>query len=669
MAQRALVLLSGLGKGKVFPLSAERVTIGRSDECGVMLDDTDVSREHAALVREGAEYRLQDLQSRNGTRINGLRIQDKLLTPGDRIQFGLVEARYEASQPAVAKTVAVAPLPQVVPPPPTPARPAPTLPPAPPVAAPPSPAVPVVIPAATEPTRETTALKEQVAVLTRQNEQLMATVTTARAEAERNLTSLRTDLQSSQTELARTREQAGRVAELSRELQELRSRLADLDATSAQFQQAQARLAEVERLNRELGARIAAQQDREQEAGRQSETELARLREQLAGMQRERENVRRQLAQAVQPQQRNQDLVEQLAAVRRELAQVRQPVTEPTVVAVDKTAPAEAVARPAAGERAQEFERVQAALREASTQFEQLGDTAGDGRNWAEEKQNAMARLKALQARLTETEPLDDQRALIALRRVKEDLARVRTDWRQVGVEMIPGQTTPGGRTATGKRRAYPRLVWAGSAIILVLGIALVLTNRERRPSTPVEVAVASPPAPAPRREEAQERYTDPEGRFTCDVPRGWTIEAHTDETRSRVKFVSGNDEIRVMSYGADWPPLRDQDLSEAEKTIASMLRLDIEGGEYAQVLERRLREVEGVAALQLRLKLAVGAAEWQLCVLLFRNRGREHLVTLYVRSPEQEEYLHVVFDQFLAGFVSLAAQPPEQTVSAPPVS
>jgi FHA domain/Domain of unknown function (DUF1707) len=69
------------------------VTLGRSRECDCVVSDPSVSRRHAELRSEGGRWLLRDLGSRNGTRVNDLRVLEETeVHPGDRVSFG--EARY-----------------------------------------------------------------------------------------------------------------------------------------------------------------------------------------------------------------------------------------------------------------------------------------------------------------------------------------------------------------------------------------------------------------------------------------------------------------------------------------------------------------------------------------------------------------------------------------------
>jgi two-component system cell cycle sensor histidine kinase/response regulator CckA len=83
-----LTVVEGRAVGRKFKVEGA-ATIGRSPDATVMLDDPEVSRLHARLVRSDAgDYVLEDLQSRNGTFVNGVRAERRLLAYGDKIRFG-----------------------------------------------------------------------------------------------------------------------------------------------------------------------------------------------------------------------------------------------------------------------------------------------------------------------------------------------------------------------------------------------------------------------------------------------------------------------------------------------------------------------------------------------------------------------------------------------------
>jgi len=82
--------------GTVHDLIDEAITIGRGPDNTIIVNDPSVSTHHAQLLMEAETYRLKDLDSTNGTRVNGKPVTETLLRFDDRIRFGAAEARYEA---------------------------------------------------------------------------------------------------------------------------------------------------------------------------------------------------------------------------------------------------------------------------------------------------------------------------------------------------------------------------------------------------------------------------------------------------------------------------------------------------------------------------------------------------------------------------------------------
>ncbi len=81
----------------------EAITIGRGPDNTIVVNDPSISTHHAQLLLEGDTYRLKDLDSTNGTRVNGKPVTETVLRLDDRIRFGAAEARYESSQLAGSK--------------------------------------------------------------------------------------------------------------------------------------------------------------------------------------------------------------------------------------------------------------------------------------------------------------------------------------------------------------------------------------------------------------------------------------------------------------------------------------------------------------------------------------------------------------------------------------
>ncbi|MGQ0508460.1 MAG: FHA domain-containing protein [Myxococcaceae bacterium] len=91
----ALLLLSGPSAGLRHEVVNES-TLGRSPSCEIPLEDGRVSRRHAKIFVKDGETRIVDLGSRNGTVVNGEKIEgEAILLPGDRVQVGETTVLYE----------------------------------------------------------------------------------------------------------------------------------------------------------------------------------------------------------------------------------------------------------------------------------------------------------------------------------------------------------------------------------------------------------------------------------------------------------------------------------------------------------------------------------------------------------------------------------------------
>ena len=98
-AQYQFVMRSGPTIGRVYPLEAQEITIGRDTANIVSINDVEVSRRHARMELRGPTYAIQDLGSTNGTFVNGQRVSGlQPLNPGDSVSFGEgIVLSYEAA--------------------------------------------------------------------------------------------------------------------------------------------------------------------------------------------------------------------------------------------------------------------------------------------------------------------------------------------------------------------------------------------------------------------------------------------------------------------------------------------------------------------------------------------------------------------------------------------
>jgi pSer/pThr/pTyr-binding forkhead associated (FHA) protein len=90
-----LIVDSGGFVGTRFALTTEEMVIGRSPENDITLLDDGLSRQHAVLLRDDSGiFSIEDLQSSNGTKVNGKRVRAAELCHGDEIQLGRTVFRF-----------------------------------------------------------------------------------------------------------------------------------------------------------------------------------------------------------------------------------------------------------------------------------------------------------------------------------------------------------------------------------------------------------------------------------------------------------------------------------------------------------------------------------------------------------------------------------------------
>jgi hypothetical protein len=92
-SDRGQALLVGGGRRNV--LSGSRVVVGRSREADIVLQDPNVSRRHAELRRDDDGWQIVDLGSTNGIKVNGRRVDNQPLSPGDEITIGVTDLTFE----------------------------------------------------------------------------------------------------------------------------------------------------------------------------------------------------------------------------------------------------------------------------------------------------------------------------------------------------------------------------------------------------------------------------------------------------------------------------------------------------------------------------------------------------------------------------------------------
>ena len=82
--------------GKRLVVGPTGATIGRSRQCDVVLNDPNVSRQHAEIRPRGGSWVLTDLGSTNGSSLNGRRIEGpEVIKPGDEVEVGTSVIKFE----------------------------------------------------------------------------------------------------------------------------------------------------------------------------------------------------------------------------------------------------------------------------------------------------------------------------------------------------------------------------------------------------------------------------------------------------------------------------------------------------------------------------------------------------------------------------------------------
>ncbi|MDZ7838108.1 MAG: FHA domain-containing protein [Actinomycetota bacterium] len=86
--RNGFLVIKGPNIGEKFFIGKDSISIGRSPESDIFLDDITVSRQHAFITSQKESLALEDAGSLNGSYVNGERVDSCLLKSGDRVQIG-----------------------------------------------------------------------------------------------------------------------------------------------------------------------------------------------------------------------------------------------------------------------------------------------------------------------------------------------------------------------------------------------------------------------------------------------------------------------------------------------------------------------------------------------------------------------------------------------------
>ena len=98
-----LVILSEGMTGRSFDLTMDKTTIGRLEDNAFPIVDPSVSSHHCEVLLRGSDVVVRDLNSTNGTYIEGEKITESPLKPGQILRLGQIQIRMESDTPDAAK--------------------------------------------------------------------------------------------------------------------------------------------------------------------------------------------------------------------------------------------------------------------------------------------------------------------------------------------------------------------------------------------------------------------------------------------------------------------------------------------------------------------------------------------------------------------------------------
>jgi pSer/pThr/pTyr-binding forkhead associated (FHA) protein len=97
-----LVVLSEGFTGLSHELQGDKTTIGRLDDNAFTIPEPSISSHHCEVLLRGADVVIHDLNSTNGTFVNGEQVTEAVLKPGQVVRLGQLEVRFESGAPAPA---------------------------------------------------------------------------------------------------------------------------------------------------------------------------------------------------------------------------------------------------------------------------------------------------------------------------------------------------------------------------------------------------------------------------------------------------------------------------------------------------------------------------------------------------------------------------------------
>jgi len=173
--------------------------------------------------------------------------------------------------------------------------------------------------------------------------------------------------------------------------------------------------------------------------------------------------------------------------------------------------------------------------------------------------------------------------------------------------------------------------------------------------AVPESDAVSSPSSPETEVSmglQTWKAYTDPKGRFVCQVPPGWTIDEKKGDPRSKVRFLCSAAEIGIITRDTNRHILDESDRKEMVAVQQTVVKKAKAMGQEARLIGVEWASVGGIKALKAETEFIRPEQFWAR-QMKFKRDGWDHTITLMVRSSDQRQDIERLFDEFLQEYKS----------------
>src|SRR4051794_8016548 len=108
MGQASVIVIFGGQEQKTYPLDKAELVVGREPTCDIPIDNLGISRQHCAFKTRGDAFVVADMNSSNGTFVNGKKITEHFLNNDDEVVIGKYTLKFKNESQAKAPDAAAA---------------------------------------------------------------------------------------------------------------------------------------------------------------------------------------------------------------------------------------------------------------------------------------------------------------------------------------------------------------------------------------------------------------------------------------------------------------------------------------------------------------------------------------------------------------------------------